>query len=150
MKEKEIFDNLIKFIENVEVFNTQNNKVHYGSLSISEVHCIDCIHTLDICNVTNIANKMKMTRGAITKITKKLIEKSYIKRIQVSENKKEVYFELEEKGLEVYEKHKLVHQKAFERETSLYKELNKSEQETVLKFLDLLNSDLIERLKTFD
>ena len=52
-----------------------------------------------------------MTRGAISKITKKLIKKGVIESYQKSDNKKEIYFRLTKSGKAVYEIHENLHKK---------------------------------------
>lgn len=64
----------------------------------SEVHCIESIGKSVDPNVTKLAESLYMTRGAISKITKKLIKKDVIESYQKPENKKEIYFKLTEQG----------------------------------------------------
>ncbi len=44
----------------------------------SEIHCIDFIGKIDNPNVTKISESMNMTRGAISKICKKLLNNNLI------------------------------------------------------------------------
>ncbi|MDF2935735.1 MAG: transcriptional regulator, MarR family [Paenibacillaceae bacterium] len=53
-------------------------------------------------NVTKLAESFYMTRSAISKITKKLMEKGLIDSYQKPENKKEIYFRLTEQGRRLY------------------------------------------------
>lgn len=64
----------------------------------SETHCIDYIGRLELPNVTKIAEHMGMTRGAISKMTKKLLAKGLIEKYTLESNKKEVYFKLTDLG----------------------------------------------------
>ncbi|MDF2722712.1 MAG: MarR family transcriptional regulator, partial [Paenibacillus sp.] len=64
----------------------------------SEVHCIEYIGKHADSNVTKLAESFYMTRGAISKITQKLIKKGLIENYQKSDNKKEIYFRLTEQG----------------------------------------------------
>ena len=56
----------------------------------SEVHCIEAIKNIQDPNVKKISDEMFMTRGAISKLTKKLIKKNAIESYRKSENKKEI------------------------------------------------------------
>ncbi|MHB8072679.1 winged helix DNA-binding protein [Desulfosporosinus fructosivorans] len=49
----------------------------------------------------------EMTRGAISKITKKLTSKDAISSYQKEDNRKEVYFRLTDYGELLYKKHKI-------------------------------------------
>jgi len=60
----------------------------------SEIHCIEYIGKSEDSNVTKLAETFYMTRSAISKITKKLIEKGLIDSYQKPDNKKEIYFRL--------------------------------------------------------
>jgi DNA-binding MarR family transcriptional regulator len=64
----------------------------------SEVHCIEYIENNIDSNVTKLAETFYMTRGAISKLTQKLIKKGLIESYQKSDNKKEIYFKLTEQG----------------------------------------------------
>lgn len=48
----------------------------------SEVHCIEFIEKIEDANVTKLAESLYMTRGAISKLTKKLIIKALSKAIR--------------------------------------------------------------------
>ena len=53
-----------------------------------EVHCIDWIENLDDPNVTKLAKSLRVTRSAISKVTKHLVETGTIERYQKPENRK--------------------------------------------------------------
>ena len=60
----------------------------------SEVHCIEYIGRTADSNVTKLEESFYMTRGAMSKITQKLIKKGIIESYQKPDNKKEIYFRL--------------------------------------------------------
>ena len=63
----------------------------------SEIYCIAYVGNDEDSNVTKLAESFNMTRGAISKLSKKLIEKGLIESCQKPDNKK-VYFKLTERG----------------------------------------------------
>ena len=69
----------------------------------SETHCIDFIGRLELPNVTKVAEQMQMTRGAISKMTKKLLAKGLIEKYTLETNRKEVYFRLTDQGKLLFE-----------------------------------------------
>ncbi len=81
----------------------------------SEVHCIDYIGRNADSNVTKLAESFYMTRGAISKLTKKLIKKGVIQSYQKPDNKKEIYFRLTEPGKAIYKIHEELHKEFRER-----------------------------------
>lgn len=56
--------------------------------SASEVHCIEFIGKSKEVNVKKLSEHFFMTRGAMSKITKKLIDKQAITSYQKDDNKK--------------------------------------------------------------
>ena len=72
-------------------------KQSFDAYKPSEVHYIEYIGKNEDFNVTKLANDFYMTRGAISKLTKKLIE-SY----QKPENKKEIYYKFTENSWKIF------------------------------------------------
>ena len=59
--------------ERADIFKYHQEEIFAG-LNMAEVHCIDQIGSLEYANVTKVANAMSMTRGAISKISKNLLD----------------------------------------------------------------------------
>ena len=62
----------------------------------SEVHCIEAIQELNEPNVRRLTEALFMTRGAVSKLTKRLEQRGLIESYKNPDNKKEVYFRLTE------------------------------------------------------
>lgn len=77
--------------------------------SIAEMHCIEAIGRIEAPNVTKLANNLNLTKGAITKIIKKLSFKKAVSCYEKENNKKEKYYKLTEIGESVNEKHRKIH-----------------------------------------
>lgn len=54
--------------------------------------------------LTEISEKLNVTRSAITQVTNKLVEKEYIEKYTLPSNKKEVYLRIGKKAIEQYDK----------------------------------------------
>ncbi|MDI4647977.1 MarR family transcriptional regulator [Cohnella hashimotonis] len=78
---------------------------------MTSVHVIDCIGRNEPINNTSIAEKMNLSKASITKISTKLLKEGFIKRSQLNDNKKEVYFSLSPKGRQIFEVHAMMHEK---------------------------------------
>jgi len=150
MTEELIFEQMVEFLEKAEVYNELSNKNNSWGLTLSEVHCIDNIEKLGSPNVTALANAMKMTRGGITKITRKLIKKEFIIDFKEEGNKKEVYFKPTPKGMEVYLDHEKTHKVAKDREMGLFSTFTEDEQKIILKFLEKSNNHLQNEMKKLE
>jgi DNA-binding MarR family transcriptional regulator len=81
-------------------------------LTMSEVHVVEQIGHAGSINVTRLAEKMTMTKGAITKINTKLLARDWIEKIEFTGNTKEVHYQLTAMGLQVYQVHNHYHEMA--------------------------------------
>lgn len=140
----------------IEVFQTyidysnDSFKVNYGDMNINDVHTVHYIGILENPNVTALATTMKITKGAITKITKKLIAKDYLETYQMASNKKERYFKLTDKGQMLFEKHKSIHQEVFDSDKKIFDLFNEHEKVTIEKFLTELQLQLTNKHKAYE
>ncbi len=137
--EEQIFNRIVEFLEKAERYNELSNRINYGGLTISEVHCLDYIGKAEVPNVTGIAKAMRMTRGGITKLTTKLAGKGYIEKYSIQGNRKEVHFRLTDLGREICLKHVRIHEEARVRETEFLSTFPQGEQKIILNFLKKLN-----------
>lgn len=115
----------------------------------SDIHCIDVIGKLDNPNVTKISKKLNMTRGAISKITKKQIAKGLISSYTLENNKKEVYFKLTDKGYEIFHEHDKRHKKWEKRQEVFLEKQSDETLEKVNEFLENFNNYLKEEIRNF-
>ncbi|SCY54064.1 DNA-binding transcriptional regulator, MarR family [Paenibacillus polysaccharolyticus] len=113
----------------------------------SEVHCIEFIEKNVDSNVTKLAESMYMTKGAISKLTKKLIEKGLIKDYQKTNNKKEVFFKLTQQGRVVFDIHEKLHKEFQERDESVFKHVTEEQFDHMLDFIELYSKHLDTEIK---
>ncbi|MHB8063830.1 MAG: MarR family transcriptional regulator [Ruminiclostridium sp.] len=113
----------------------------------SEVHCIDYIGRNADSNVTKLAEAFYMTRGAISKITKKLIQKGVIESYQKPDNKKEIYFRLTEQGKVIYEIHDELHKEFRERDKAVFEQVTEEQFDIMLSFVERYRRHLDAEIK---
>ncbi|WP_235839265.1 MarR family transcriptional regulator [Clostridium sp. Marseille-P2415] len=119
--------------------NGYNNK-EIKNLLLSEIHVIDCIGKNRPCNTTFISKQLNMTKGAISKITVKLLEKGLIEVNRLENNKKERYYTLTVSGKEIFNIHGKLHEIENKKLADLLCQYNKKELNTINNFIDdLLN-----------
>lgn len=116
----------------------------------SEVHYIESIGKNPDSNVTKLAESLYMTRGAISKITKKLIKKGIIESYQKSDNKKEIYFRLTEQGQEINKIHNALHKEFQERDKAVFEQITQEQFDSMLTFIDKYSSHLDAEIKKLD
>lgn len=113
----------------------------------SEVHYIECIGRNSDSNVTKLAESLYMTRGAISKMTKKLMEKGVIESYQKSDNKKEIYFRLTEQGKEIYKIHEVLHKEFQERDKAVFEQVTEEQFNNMLSFIEKYSRHLDAEIK---
>jgi DNA-binding MarR family transcriptional regulator len=113
----------------------------------SEVHCIEYIGRNVDSNVTKLADSFYMTRGAISKIIKKLIEKGIIESYQKPDNKKEIYFRLSEQGKVIYKIHEKLHKEFQERDKAVFEQVTEEQFDSMLSFVERYSNHLDAEIK---
>ena len=113
----------------------------------SEVHCIEYIGRNLDSNVTKLAESFYMTRSAISKITKKLIEKGFIESYQKPDNKKEIYFKLTEQGKVIHKIHEELHKEFQERDKVIFDQVTEEQFDSMLSFVEKYSNHLDEEIK---
>ena len=123
--------------------------VLYG-YTITEMHCIECIGKIENPNVTKISQSLNITRGGVSKMIKKLINKGAIDTYTRDENKKEVYYILTNLGQEVFQAHEKLHQEWNDKDTEFFKQFDKNEIKFALNFLQKYSQHLKDTIKYFE
>lgn len=147
MKNKEMFKELVDIFQLVDILNKNGFEKEYGELNINEIHTIDFIGKNIKNNSSEISKFLNITRSGATKIVKKLLDKDYILEYSTTENKKEKYFNLTERGEDVYKKHLENHEKAQERDSKIFDAFDLEEKKVIDKFLNVLKDDLKKKVE---
>jgi len=137
-----IINSLKEIYEKEEILGKIAFKGDFENCGVSEIHCIDFIGKIENPNVTKISENMNMTRGAISKICKKLLNSKLIDKYKKPENDKEIYFKLTKSGEELYKRHEIKHKQWEERNNNFFKNVDREEQEIVASFLKKFNNFL--------
>jgi len=146
-----------KFMECAQVYMKlidQSEKVmrDYGGIELypSEVHTLVSIQDNCDVNMTQIAQKMGVTKGAINKIVQKLEKKELIERYKIANNNKNIYFKLTEKGIKAYKGHFEFHKNLFNPPSLEFEEFVSENQVTILKMFDFSKEYLNEHIKKLE
>lgn len=132
--EESIKKNQTRFMNSIQQLEGQT-----GELTLSELHVIACIGKQGQVNVTAISQEMDMTRGAISKISTKLLRRGFLLKKQRADNQKEVHFQLTSTGEEIFRVHEELHEQAEKRVEGFLQKYSCSE----LDFIDCLLTDAI-------
>jgi len=112
-----------------------------------EVHCIDFIEKNADPNVTRLAKALRVTRSAISKTTKKLLEDGAIERYRKPGNRKEIYFRLTDVGKRIYAEHEKMHQTRIEQDRIFFQQLSEEEKERLILALHKIYEQIALELK---
>lgn len=146
-KEEQVMMNLRELFNKMAWLNKVKMEDSLRGYKSSEVHYIECIGRNVDSNVTKLAETLYMTRGAISKMTKKLIEKGVIESYQKPENKKEIYFRLTEQGERIYKIHEKLHKEFQERDKSVFEQVTQEQFDSMLRFVEKYSRHLDVEIK---
>lgn len=144
---KKLLDGFKELYEKQDILRKLTTTGILDEYGFSEIHCIDLIGRLEYSNVTKLANALNMTRGAISKITKKLISKDAIVSYQKQDNKKEIYFQLTDYGQLLYKKHKINHELWERRDEAFFELFDENNKEVIINFLNKFNCYLEHKIQ---
>lgn len=138
----ELMKLFVKYMEKQEILSklTEDEKLH--GYNYSEIHTIAAIGDLEDPNVTQIANFMNVTRGAISKITKKLLEQNLIESYQRDSNKQKIFFRLTESGQFLYDEHAKRHNLWLKRDDAFIERFDLKTIEQIEEFMKAFNDYL--------
>lgn len=138
---------LAEHLEKQDTLSKLTEKEFLHGYGYSEIHCIDAIGTLDMPNVTKIANRLKMTRGAISRMAKKQISQGLVESYSLEGNKKEIYFRLTKKGEELFNEHKQRHKMWEKRDSEFFNKYSEDKLSEICTFFEEFNGYLGEQIK---
>ena len=121
----------------------ENEIINFNQISITECHVISCIGSIKEANGIKIADKLKMTRGGISKIATRLIEKKLITTYKDETNQKKVFYALTPLGEKVNMIHDQLHRENHHSLCNIASNYTSQEQDIILRFIkDLQNNNI--------
>ncbi|MEI4600425.1 MarR family transcriptional regulator [Bacillus cereus] len=146
-KEEQVMNGFRELYNKLVWLNKDKMEEGLKGFKSSEVHCIEYIENNVDSNVTQLAEAFYVTRGAISRMTKKLIQKGLIESYQKSENKKEIYFRLTEEGKEIYKIHEDLHKEFQERDKAVFEQVTEEEFNSIISFVEKYSRHLDAEIK---
>ncbi|MFE4038707.1 MULTISPECIES: MarR family transcriptional regulator [Priestia] len=134
-KRQQLMSELMDLCNEIIWRNKPEVELALKDYTLSEIELIENISLIPNANVTRLAAASYMTRGAISKLTKKLIAKNIIESYQSVENKKEIYFRLTTNGQKINDIHQKLHQSFLERDKEVFKHMPDEEFDTIFRFI---------------
>jgi DNA-binding MarR family transcriptional regulator len=125
-------------------------KGHPEHFHPTEIHFLELINKLDEANVTKLAEASQMTKGGVSKLTKKLLQQGAIESYQKSGNKKEIHFQLTALGQAFVSRHEQLHALWKTRDESFYAQFSGEELHTIRHFLESYKAHLEQEISRMD
>ncbi|MBP2660141.1 MAG: transcriptional regulator, MarR family [Firmicutes bacterium] len=117
-----------------------------GKLSFSELSLMTLIGDFDNIRVTELALKYGATKGAISKMVKKLVQKELVKKSRTQENEKEVLLSLTAMGMTIYNEKEAHFEKLSADVSKELESLTEEQQISLFNILDLVEAHIDEHL----
>ena len=142
-----LLNQFAEFLEKQDMLSklTENEKLH--SYGYSEIHVIAAIGDLEEPNVTALAKTLRLTKGAVSKITKRLISSNVIEAYTIPDNRQKIFYRLLEKGRFLYEEQEKRHKLWLERDRQFLSQFTELQLEEFSKFMSSYNGYLEEQIR---
>ncbi len=127
---------------NLKVF--QEILVRGDMLYSSEIHTLQAIGRNANINLTELAEKLDISKSGASKFVLKLLEKDLITKNKLINNKKEVVFNLTEKGLIAFFGHEKFDKEVFD---SIYQVLTRLDEKQIEFIESFFNEIVLEVVK---
>lgn len=140
----------MNFFEDIyRLINKYNQKSktakHYGTeelLYTAEVHMIEIIGNYEKITTTKLSNVLGITKGAVSQITRKLLDKNLIEKIPSKERNNEVFISLTETGRTVYSYHQDMHKDMLDKIDGILNELPDEGKNALDKIIQVIDKSL--------
>ena len=144
---QQLIDQFLKILNLYAVISRKPKDYGTGDLLyLSEVHTISMVGKNDFLNMTQLAEIMGVTRGAISQTIRKLVSKNFIIKSN-SRNRKEINLELSEKGRIVFLGLATFHKEIFAFAEPLYEAAQPQDIALVKRLFDAISGNMEQSVK---
>ncbi len=142
-----LIDQFLKILHLYSVISRKPKDYGTGDLLyFTELHTIKVIAGNKRVNMTQLADIMGVTKGAISQTINKLVRKELIRKSNIT-NKKEVNLELSEKGNIVLKAQQSFQKEIFTFAAQLYENARQEDRDTVLRLFNAIVHNMEERVR---
>ena len=139
------------FEDTYRLINKYNQKSKvaktYGTedmLYSAEVHMIEIIGSHKAITTTKLAEVLGITKGAVSQVTRKLLEKNLITKMPSKKKVNEVFISLTDKGKVVYAYHRNMHEEMISKIDLILSDLPKESKTAINKIMQAIEDSLDE------
>jgi DNA-binding MarR family transcriptional regulator len=105
-------------------------------LNTASIHFIETIGNHERINMTEVSEKLGITKGAVSQMAAKLVTKGLVAKIKFPHSDKDVYLTLTDDGRQVFEAHSKLHSEMYMELSQLLSEFSGHDLERIALFLD--------------
>jgi DNA-binding MarR family transcriptional regulator len=143
-----LIDQFLKILHLYSVISRKPKDYGTGDLLyFTEVHTITMVARNKEINMTQLADIMGVTKGAISQTINKLVRKELILRTNIT-NRKEINLMLSEKGLKVVEAQKSFQKEIFTFSEQLYESAKPEDRDTVRRLFLAIVDNMENRVRS--
>lgn len=144
---KALFDDiLMRFMRVAKKFiQFENSLTDYGidePITQAAIHTLEAVGKNEGINVTELAKRLGITKGAVSQMIGRLIRKGLVSKNRLADNEKEVMLNLTEKGWQVFNCHQDIHKEVFKEFMSNLGDFGDLEVNALRRILDTLEKHL--------
>lgn len=123
-------------------------QVFEGDITLNqpEIHTITLIGESEGINLTMLAAKRGITKGAASQMIYKLVDKKLVEKRVSPDSDSEINLFLTEKGMRIAESHRKTHEAMWNRFNQMMESIPKETRDKVVDLLQNLNDQLDEQL----
>lgn len=144
---QDLIDQFLKILHLYSVIAKKPKDYGTGDmLYLTEIHTITMVGKNDEINMTNLAEIMGVTKGAISQTIHKLVHKNLIIKVN-STNRKEFNLKLSEKGNIVFKGQESFQKELFTFAATLYEQANPKDRELVKRLFLAISNNMEMRVK---
>lgn len=148
--EQKLLDQFAGFMEKQEILSRMTEGEGLHGYSYSEVHTLVAVEELAEPNLAEIARRMNLSRGAVSKLAKRLEEKGLLESYRREDNRQKVFLRLTERGKQLFGEHEKRHKAWLERDRAFLSCFAKREVEFVARFMGEYNEYLNGKIKELE
>jgi DNA-binding MarR family transcriptional regulator len=141
----DVHETFIKLIHQMESHEARRNETvlaFFGeelqgnqSMTLTGIHVLSCIGEHEPINQTGIAEKVEVSKGNLSKICTKLEKNGLVRKTQLNDNRKELFYRLTPKGKRMFDLHEIGHRMVQDHFLDFLDRYSESELATAKRFL---------------
>lgn len=105
-------------------------------LTQREIHSIDAIGDNPEANITQLAKMQGVTKGAMSQMVYRLVDKGYVRKVSAPDSDKELRLSLTLAGQDAWKAHKQYHERQSGDATDILASLSPEESQVLTRVLD--------------